>query len=510
MRNKNNITLKKLCVIIIICFFCIFLLLNILQETYSISKLKNYVSKMELLQESVNEIRNKYILWEKYNPNEPSNYYSYLQELEFINANSVENIYKDEFINIINQINDNNSKYWNNKIDINITNYCYFTPQQVEQKFNLNDFENHVIINFYTGNIISKEGILDVKTKKLIHRQYDTHLGNSLKITQINNENVYAKLDIVENHGLKQKVKIELLTKQENVVLPDILEVYYLTKGSETKKKCSELKDYTYNYNQKCVMFTIDISNEYSFIVEDSNFIQYDKIDYVFELCNSPQLQDDMVGIYWDEDGVEHEIDSIYDENWYNYSNQSLKFANAKTEDGSYWVWIPRFVYKKNIDNIEINFVNGSSFTSTNKKPLNGFKTQEAFDEKDECLGFWINKFQINLANGMASSIPGKTLSVLKYDKAKNICLNYSVNTKMMSKYDYNAIMLLANFYGIQISNDLVHYAGGAPKIEGFLNNIKYSSTNNCFGVYDLITSENELILESKTQEEGRFRCIIK
>ena len=510
MKNKNSITLKKLCVIIIICLVCIFLSLNILKETYSISKLEKYVSKMELLQDCVNEIRNDYLLWERYNPNEPSNYYSYLQELEFINANSVENIYKDEFINIINQLKDKNLKYWNEKIDINITNYCYFTPQDIEQKLKLDNFEEHVIINFYTGNIISKNGIMDVQSKKLIYRQYDTDLGNALKVIPINNENIYAKLEIIENYGLKQKVKIELTAEYEEIIIPDILEVYYLTKGSEVKKKCSELNDYTYNYNQKSAMFTVDISNDYSFIVEDSNFIQYDKIDYNFELCNPPQLHNGMVGVYWDENGIEHEIKSIYDKNWYDYSNSSLKFANAKTEDGSYWVWIPRFVYRENINNIEINFVNGSSFTSTNKKTLNGFKTQEAFDKSEDCLGFWINKFQMNVENGIASSIPGQTLTVLKCNEAKKICTNHLANTNMMSNYDYNAIILLADFYGIQISNDLVHYAGGATKAEGFLENIKYSSTNNCFGVYDLITSENELILESKSYEEGRFRCVIK
>ena len=32
------------------------------------------------------------------------------------------------------------------------------------------------------------------------------------------------------------------------------------------------------------------------------------------------------------------------DTEWYNYENK--KWANAKTEDGSMWVWIPRYAYR--------------------------------------------------------------------------------------------------------------------------------------------------------------------
>ena len=31
-------------------------------------------------------------------------------------------------------------------------------------------------------------------------------------------------------------------------------------------------------------------------------------------------------------------------QNWYDYDKK--QWANAKTLDGSYWVWIPRYAYK--------------------------------------------------------------------------------------------------------------------------------------------------------------------
>ncbi len=59
---------------------------------------------------------------------------------------------------------------------------------------------------------------------------------------------------------------------------------------------------------------------------------------------NSPKLMQGMTGIYWDESGNEVTVTADNQDNWYNYSEQ--KWANAKTEDGSYWVWIPRYAYK--------------------------------------------------------------------------------------------------------------------------------------------------------------------
>ena len=34
------------------------------------------------------------------------------------------------------------------------------------------------------------------------------------------------------------------------------------------------------------------------------------------------------------------------DKDWYSYENK--KWANAETQDGSMWVWIPRYAYRIN------------------------------------------------------------------------------------------------------------------------------------------------------------------
>ena len=72
---------------------------------------------------------------------------------------------------------------------------------------------------------------------------------------------------------------------------------------------------------------------------------------------NSPELMEGMTAIYWDEEGIEHELTESSSEeewnNWYDYTGEqgTNKWANAVTKDSSgnitgYFVWIPRYAYK--------------------------------------------------------------------------------------------------------------------------------------------------------------------
>jgi len=65
---------------------------------------------------------------------------------------------------------------------------------------------------------------------------------------------------------------------------------------------------------------------------------------------NTPILADGMEPVAWDSSG--NEFTPTTNEEWYDYVAQASgttntsKWANAKTSDGSYWVWIPRYEYK--------------------------------------------------------------------------------------------------------------------------------------------------------------------
>ena len=90
---------------------------------------------------------------------------------------------------------------------------------------------------------------------------------------------------------------------------------------------------------------------------------------------NSPKLMEGMTGVYWDETGKEVEVTSENAKNWYNYDKQ--KWANAKTKDGSYWVWIPRYAYQiesgcytNTAGKISIKFLQGTSNKDSEGKEI--------------------------------------------------------------------------------------------------------------------------------------------
>ena len=90
---------------------------------------------------------------------------------------------------------------------------------------------------------------------------------------------------------------------------------------------------------------------------------------------NSPQLMEGMTGVYWDETGKEVEVTSENAKNWYNYDKQ--KWANAKTKDGSYWVWIPRYAYQiesgcytNTAGKISVKFLQGTSNKDSDGKEI--------------------------------------------------------------------------------------------------------------------------------------------
>ena len=507
MKKENGITISKICIILVIIITSATIIVINFIDSYKIYNLKNYIAKMELIQENVNRIRTEYKLWEKYNPNEVGNFYNYLLELGFINASSSSNLYLNEFNQIITDLNGSNVDYWNYNIDSIIANYYYFTPESLYKLLGVKDSNLHVIINFYTGNVISKEGIEDIKIGRKIYRQYDSSIGEKLEINTIYN-NTAPKLEIVENRGLTQKVKI-YLDSEDNV---NIFQIYYLSnKTDEVKKKCSQLTDYEYIKSEKAAYFTIGISGEYEFIVEDTNYIQYSSIHKEFNLCNPPILMDGMNGIYWNGD-EEKNITSIYDSNWYNYSYNELKMANAKTEDGNYWVWIPRFLYKESEEGIDLRYTYGNSITPTNNKASTEYKLQTAFQENGEISGFWIAKFQSNSENQIIIK-PGCTLAIINTSQAKNNCNSYINNSIMFSKLisndELNSVIILSKGANKQISNNLIHYSGGGITEYDYIENGKYSSSNNVYGVFDVITSENELLDTSKMNEYGRYRPVL-
>ena len=86
---------------------------------------------------------------------------------------------------------------------------------------------------------------------------------------------------------------------------------------------------------------------------------------------NTPKLGSGMTPIKWNGSSWVNTTGS--DKDWYDYT--AKKWANAKTSDGSMWVWIPRYAYSitsgyhsSSAGNIEVEFMKGlTNETSTGR-----------------------------------------------------------------------------------------------------------------------------------------------
>ena len=169
---------------------------------------------------------------------------------------------------------------------------------------------------------------------------------------------------------------------------------------------------------------------------------------------NKPELPTGMIPIKFDTNGIAKDT-TVKDKDWYAYIDQGTymtdgktsRWANARTQDGSQWVWIPRFAYKivsKPKSNsteggeIDIIFLKG---TSNKYEDANGneidlpseYIVHPAFRNESnttpifknggwdkEITGIWISKYEGGFAGVGNITNQTKKLSSLTYNNSTN------------------------------------------------------------------------------------------
>jgi len=165
------------------------------------------------------------------------------------------------------------------------------------------------------------------------------------------------------------------------------------------------------------------------------------------QAVNPPVLLTGMNPVYWDDDFIEivkytnvqtGAINPNWDETkWYAYldtfsytdttgDNGFSHWANAISLDGSYWVWIPRYIYRVSLGwnetktgSIDIKFTIGTN-DSVHNLPLqttgaasdsnHTWTSHPAFTfGQQELTGFWVAKFQASEVSGEVQSLPAVT-----------------------------------------------------------------------------------------------------
>ena len=221
------------------------------------------------------------------------------------------------------------------------------------------------------------------------------------------------------------------------------------------------------------------------------------------------------------------------DPDWYDYT--AKKWANAKTSDGSMWVWIPRYAYSITsgyhssiAGNIDVEFMKGTSNeTSTGRTTFQNASGQgnwsihPAFNYGQTVSGIWVAKFEAspegattNTSNSEYNGT-GKKLQVkpgvsswrsIAISNIYDVCKNYNstLNNHMMKNDEWGAVAYLSKSkYGKQneevwINNSSSYITGSAGNIASAVSNagttndytstqgVKASTTGTVYGVYDM------------------------
>ena len=208
---------------------------------------------------------------------------------------------------------------------------------------------------------------------------------------------------------------------------------------------------------------------------------------------NKPKLENTgLEPVVINSDGTTSKIDKTK-EDWYSYDGANNKWANAKTEDGSMFVWIPRYAYKIKYNDesdksqggeIDVVFLQGTSNLDKNGQDVTSenyvneagetgaYIVHPAFEDgsstgypngewNKKIEGFWMAKFEAGYEEAEQATDSNVGYSTIMSwdgtntaDKAENYYGTREVGTKI--KYPtYTANKPSFNYIGISDAYDL-------------------------------------------------------
>ncbi|MCI8761004.1 MAG: formylglycine-generating enzyme family protein, partial [Clostridia bacterium] len=242
-----------------------------------------------------------------------------------------------------------------------------------------------------------------------------------------------------------------------------------------------------------------------------------------------------------------NEVTGDTGENWYQYvagdnetDTRTSKWANAKTKDGSYWVWIPRYEYKilsgegtSTAGKIDVKFIPTTQTTADE-----GYKIHPAFTDgtsnnykngewDKELAGIWVAKYEMSMeTNGIATETSSSSIGNVEISDTvkmvskpnvsswRNITIGNSYKnafnydrakeSHLMKNSEWGAVAYLTqsqygrNGHEITINNSSSYITGNAgnsvsaSQAAGTTNayntekGVLASTTGNIYGIYDL------------------------
>ena len=202
---------------------------------------------------------------------------------------------------------------------------------------------------------------------------------------------------------------------------------------------------------------------------------------------------------------------------WYDYNGK--KWANAMTEDGSMWVWIPRYAYKVNSNTFDIKFLIGTTDTyydengqiQTAKRCTSidedvdtktGYTVHPAFTDETkinyrnggwdkELTGIWVAKFEAGYASGN-NSAPVKASSV-NYSQTDSWVRTIEAGTE--SDSSQSARNWLDGIYGG--TKTAIKY----PTFQPVTYSMNYINYNDAFNIAKAMTEDGNIYGLTKSSD---------
>ena len=242
---------------------------------------------------------------------------------------------------------------------------------------------------------------------------------------------------------------------------------------------------------------------------------------------NKPDLMSGMSAIKFTEptdstEGKDEKVSDSSKNDWYNYSDK--KWANAKTTDGSMWVWIPRYAYKINKSNqtFDVVFLVGTTDNYYDKDgKLQTAKRQKSETDipdatkdyvvhpaftnessigyvnggwKKELTGIWVSKFEAGYAGGNNTA------------EQKDSNVNYSQSTSWVwsgeAGTSSDSSQPARNFYEVYGSKTTaIKY----PTFQGLTYSMNYINHSDAFSISRALTDDNNIYKLSNKETDSHL-----
>ena len=269
-----------------------------------------------------------------------------------------------------------------------------------------------------------------------------------------------------------------------------------------------------YKNAQKNEMISLEEISNYIDDVNKGNIDSgEDEEEIKVNIPNKPRLKQGMTAIKFNEP-TQDSIGTVIETNendstWYNYEEK--KWANARTEDGSMWVWIPRYAYRINEENktVDVVFLQGTSDNYYDENGIlqeakrcksaddevdttEGYTVHPAFTDESsigfrnggwdsEIEGMWIAKFEAGYATGGENTASIKASSV-----------NYTRTLSYISEIEggegnLSARNWLDGMYGE--SSTAIKY----PTFQGSTYSMNYISIGDAYSISRVLTESGNI-----------------